>query len=348
LRICEELRRRPCGKDPAAPDQGVTPHGDRAGITSRIRGRGSRNGVTRIATAGLTKSVPGCKAVPLENPPQRHAAPAGAGVPRKLPAITACFPAFNDERTIGDMVVAALGALETSAEDYEVVVVNDGSADGTGAVLDGLAQAHAPHLRVIHHPHNRGYGAALRAGFSAATKEWIFYTDGDGQYDPAQLSLLVNAALLALDAGRPVDIVNGYKISRNDPWYRIIIGRVYHHVVKLMFGFKLRDVDCDFRLMRRAMFEVVELRTDSGTICLEMVKKFQDAGFKFVEVPVNHYHRSFGRSQFFNFARLWRTGVQLLSLWRELVFRKRQPPIGRSIRATRPAAKAASRANHQT
>ncbi|MBV9126752.1 MAG: glycosyltransferase family 2 protein [Verrucomicrobia bacterium] len=241
---------------------------------------------------------------------------------KKLPSISAFFPAYNDGGTIASMVVTTLATLRECAEDFEVIVVNDGSADYTGALLDELAQTHAPHLRVIHHPRNRGYGAALRTGFAAATREWVFYTDGDAQYNPQQLRLLVDAALARQAAGERVDVVNGYKICRQDPWYRVVIGRIYHHVVKLMFGFKLRDVDCDFRLIRREIFERVALRSDSGTICLEMVKKFQDAGCVFVEVPVNHFHRAFGRSQFFNFSRLWRTAVQLLSLWRELIWRR--------------------------
>ena len=249
------------------------------------------------------------------NTPEVPSPPTG----RKLGAVSAFFPAYNDGGTIASMVISTLMALRDCAEDYEVIVVNDGSADYTGPLLDELAQLHAPRVRVIHHPRNRGYGAALRTGFEAATKDWVFYTDGDAQYDPQELRLLVDACLARR---QEVDVVNGYKISRNDPWYRLIIGRVYHHFVKAMFGFKLRDVDCDFRLIRRSVFDTIRLRSDSGTICLELVKKLQDAGFRFAEVPVHHYHRAFGRSQFFNFPRLWRTAQQLTGLWLELVWRR--------------------------
>ena len=98
--------------------------------------------------------------------------------------------------------------------------------------------------------------------------------------------------------------MNGYKISRSDPLHRIVIGRIYHHTVKLLFGLKVRDVDCDFRLMRRSIFDTVHLEKNSGVICLEMMKKIQDAGFRIAEVPVHHYHRAYGKSQFFNFRRL--------------------------------------------
>jgi glycosyltransferase involved in cell wall biosynthesis len=236
---------------------------------------------------------------------------------RKLSGISAFFPAYNDGGTIASMVVSTLMTLRDCADDFEVIVVDDGSSDYTGELLDELARIHAPAVRVIHHGKNRGYGGALRSGFAAAVKDWIFYTDGDAQYDPRELRLLV-AACVGLE--ERVDVINGYKISRSDPWYRQIIGRVYHHVVKWMFGFKLRDVDCDFRLIRRSVFEHIQLRSDSGTICLELVKKLQDAGYRFAEVPVHHYHRAFGRSQFFNFRRVFRTLVQLAGLWRELVW----------------------------
>src|SRR5207237_8435368 len=121
---------------------------------------------------------------------------------------------------------------------------------------------------------------------------------------------------------RDADLVNGYKISRSDPLHRIVIGRVYHHLVSFMFGLTVRDVDCDFRLMRRTIFERINLEKTSGVICLEMMKKIQDAGFRIVEVPVHHYHRAFGKSQFFNYRRLVRTGRDLLLLWLALVVRR--------------------------
>lgn len=235
---------------------------------------------------------------------------------KKLQSISAFFPAFNDGGTIPSMVLSVLRTLPKVTDDFEVIVVNDGSSDYTADMLEELERVY-PKVHIVTHPKNRGYGAALRSGFGNATKEWIFYTDGDGQYDPRELLDLVNAVQ------EDTDIVNGYKIERHDPLHRVIIGRVYHHIVRLMFGFRLRDVDCDFRLIKRRVFDEVQLRSTSGTICLEMVKKMQDAGFKFEEVPVHHFHRAYGKSQFFNFARLVRTAVQLITLWRDLRFSRR-------------------------
>ncbi len=230
----------------------------------------------------------------------------------KGPGITAFYPAYNDAGTIGSMVVAVVKTLEEITDDYEVIVVENGSTDYTVEVLEELARRF-DRLRVLIYREPLGYGGALRVGFANATKEYIFYTDGDAQYDPRELRVLLQAMR------DDIDIVNGWKIDRGDPFHRIIIGRVYHHTVKFLFGLPLRDVDCDFRLIRRKVFDSIDLQSDSGTICLELVKKIQDAGYRFAEVPVHHFHRTYGKSQFFNFPRLWSTGVQLIELWWKLV-----------------------------
>jgi glycosyltransferase involved in cell wall biosynthesis len=231
------------------------------------------------------------------------------------PGLSIFFPAYNDAGTIASLVITALTTADTLTPDHEVIVINDGSADRTAEILDELARLY-PRLRVVHHGKNRGYGGALRSGFATASKEWVFYTDGDGQYDPAEMTVLWARR------GDDVDLVNGWKISRSDPFHRILIGRIYHHTVKILFGLKVRDVDCDFRLLRRSIFETVILEKDSGVICLEMMKKITDAGFAIAEEPVHHYHRTHGTSQFFNFPRIARTAVDVFKLWFALVVRR--------------------------
>jgi glycosyltransferase involved in cell wall biosynthesis len=236
--------------------------------------------------------------------------------PANKPAgLSVFFPAYNDSGTIASMVIRTVKTAAELTPDFEIIVVDDGSADGTAEIADELARTYSQ-VRAVHHPKNRDYGAALQTGFRSATKELIFYTDGDAQYDPAEL------ALLWANLTPGTDLVNGYKISRADPLHRILIGRAYHHIVCSLFGLRLRDVDCDFRLMRRAIFDRINLVKTSGVICVEMMKKVQDAGFRIVEVPVHHYHRAFGKSQFFNLRRLLKTGRDLLVLWYELIVRR--------------------------
>ena len=233
-----------------------------------------------------------------------------------MPGLSLFFPAYNDGGTIASLVITSIKVAATLTDDFEVIVINDCSKDDTAKILDELARIYPDRVRIVHHETNRGYCGALRTGFATASKELVFYTDGDGQYDPTEVTLLWGH--LSAD----VDWVNGWKISRADPLHRIIIGRVYHHVVKLLFGLKVRDVDCDFRLMRRRIFEVVRLEKNSGVICLEMMKKFQDAGFRVAEQPVHHYHRAHGKSQFFNFPRIYQTVIDVMKLWWLLVIRK--------------------------
>ena len=173
----------------------------------------------------------------------------------RKPGLSVFFPAYNDSGTIASLVISALRAARKLTSDFEVIVVNDGSADATAEIVDELARTY-PEVRVVHHERNRGYGGALRSGFAAATRDLIFYTDGDAQYDPAEMAVLWHAF------NEEVDLVNGYKISRSDPLHRIIIGRIYHHTVKMLFGLRVRDVDCDFRLMRRSIFDKVIAREE--------------------------------------------------------------------------------------
>ena len=241
-------------------------------------------------------------------------------------SISVFFPAYNDEATIGGLVRGALAVLPDLADDFEVIVVDDGSTDGTAAVLEGLARED-PRVRVVRHGSNRGYGGALRTGFASATKELVFYTDGDGQYDVRELARL---RPLLSDG---VDIVNGYKIKRADAWRRKALGAAYNRLAHLLFSIPIRDVDCDFRLLRRRAVERVPLFSSSGSICVELVHKLHRAGCVFAEVPVHHYPRAHGRSQFFTLRRVGRTAADLLSLWLRVAAPGRGRGGGRRARA---------------
>jgi glycosyltransferase involved in cell wall biosynthesis len=228
-------------------------------------------------------------------------------------SISVFFPAYNDAPSLPSLLERTFAVLRNFVTDYEVIVVNDGSSDNTVDVLTELCQLYTPHLRVVTHPKNLGYGGALRSGFAAATKEFIFYTDGDGQYDPGELENLLRA--VTPETG----LVNGYKIERNDPWHRIAIGWLYNRFASFLFRIRLRDIDCDFRLIRRSVLDHARLRSTGGTICVELIRSIEMTGTKVVELPMHHYARQYGRSQFFRLRSLAVTFVQLCLVFARLV-----------------------------
>ncbi|MEZ5400531.1 MAG: glycosyltransferase family 2 protein [Bryobacteraceae bacterium] len=237
-------------------------------------------------------------------------------------SLSVFFPAYNDSPSLPGLIVKTFEVLEANVADFEVIVVNDGSEDDTAPVLAALQAQFGERLRVVHHLENRGYGGALRTGFATAAKEFVFYTDGDAQYDVGEIPSLLREV-------RPeVGLVNGYKVKRHDPWHRIAIGWMYNRFARFLFRVKLRDIDCDYRLIRRSLLAGGEgLTSTSGTICVELVKKLELSGTGIVEVPVSHYPRWHGRSQFFRVRSLAATFSQLCRLYSRTVI---APLFGRN------------------
>jgi glycosyltransferase involved in cell wall biosynthesis len=227
------------------------------------------------------------------------------------------FPAYNDAQALPELLERTFQVVSRLTPNYEVLIVNDGSTDGTASVLESLASLYSPHLKIVTHETNRGYGAALRSGFAACTKDLVFYTDGDGQYDVRELEDLWNKM-------RPgVDFVNGYKLARGDGWARLVIGKAYNCFVRWVFDLQIRDVNCDFRLIRRSVLDRIQLYSDTGSICVELIKNLQSVSSGFEEAGVHHYPRKFGRSTFLRTKSVLATFNQLLMLYRRLSF---EPP----------------------
>ena len=227
-------------------------------------------------------------------------------------SITVFFPCYNDAKSIKKLVQDSFLILKKISRDFEVIVVDDGSTDQSRQILEKLSKKYSK-LKVILHKKNLGYGGALKTGFKSATKELVFYTDGDGQYDVKELPILLS--LLSDD----VDFINGIKMSRHDPSYRIFAGNLYSFVARWLFFLITYDVDCDFRLIKRSILKKLDLKSNSGSICVELVKKSQRAGAKFRQVSVHHLERRWGQSQFFRLDRILTTFSELGSLWIELM-----------------------------
>lgn len=235
----------------------------------------------------------------------------------KLNSLSIFFPCYNDAGTIASMVTLAQTTAKELTDDYEIIVVDDASFDASSQVLKQLKK-HFKKLKVISHSKNKGYGGALRAGFKKAQKEWIFYTDGDFQYDVRELKKLAQVV------DEKTQLVQGYKIKRQDPWYRIVIGTFYNHFVKIIFCLPFKDIDCDFRLIKKKVFEKIKLESDTGVICVEMMLRFKLANITYKEIGVNHYLRQYQQSQFFNFQRLFRTGLALIRLYWQYIWQNKK------------------------
>ena len=232
-------------------------------------------------------------------------------------SVTAFFPCYNDAPVIGSLVETVHETLSGRVERFDIVVVDDGSSDDSLRVLAEVA-ARLGDVTIVAHPRNRGYGGALKSGFAAASHDWVFYTDGDGQYDPRELKTLIAAA------SDDVDVVQGWKLRRGDGPVRTVIGRMWHRMVAVLFGIGVRDTDCDFRLIRRSVIERIPLEVDSGVFPVELVTRLQATGARFVELPVNHYPRAHGRSQFLTLGRVARTLGDMAVLWWKLIVRNQR------------------------
>lgn len=227
-------------------------------------------------------------------------------------SISVFFPCYNDSKSIKILVKEADEILKKTGTDYEIIVVDDFSSDNSRKVLKELSKKNK-RLRVILHDANLGYGGALKTGFKNAIKNLVFYTDGDGQYSVRELPLLLS--LMTDD----VNFINGIKMTRHDPTYRIFVGNLYSFVVRWLFWVPVYDIDCDFRLVRKELLDKLNLKSNSGSICIELVKKAQMAGAKFRQVSVHHYERSYGTSQFFRTDRILKTFWELLYTWVSLM-----------------------------
>ncbi len=207
----------------------------------------------------------------------------------RVTSLSVFFPAYNEQDIIAKTVESATRAVSGFADDYEIIVVDDGSADQTATVVEDLARRDA-HVRLVKHDVNRGYGAALRTGFASANKEFVFFSDADGQFD-----LLELAGLLGMLKRAPV--VLGYRIRRSDPLYRLFIAKVYNIIVRIVFGLRVRDIDCAFKLFRRDVLQGVTLESDGAFISSELLIKLKRGNVPMVERGVHHYPRTTGTSK---------------------------------------------------
>ena len=213
-----------------------------------------------------------------------------------IKGISIFLPAYNDEKTIKRLVLDVISVLGPLNLDYEIIIIDGCSQDATGEIAKGLTENHK-NVKLVQHKKNMGYGGALKSGFANATKEWVFYTDSDGQYD-------IREILRLLPYTQEYDFINGNISKRMDPIYRIILGRIYQFWLDIFFGRKLRYVNCDFRLIKKSIIDQITIDSNSGFAPAEIVIKLFRNGARIKEVLVSHFTRQQGRSQFFKLKKL--------------------------------------------
>ena len=225
----------------------------------------------------------------------------------KVSSLSIFFPCYNEEANVENMVRKSQGILPEIAEQWEIIPVNDGSKDKTGEIIDRLAKED-PHVHPVHHEKNKGYGGAVISGYNAAKNDYVFFTDGDLQFDLREITLLLEK----LDEG---DLILGYRKNRRDPWHRKLNAFMWGSLVKFLFGFQVRDVDCAFKLIKRKVIDKVQLSAGGAMVSTELLARANMAGFRFVEVGVTHYPRVAGTQTGANFKVIFRAFRELFKLY---------------------------------
>ncbi len=228
--------------------------------------------------------------------PTTDAAPIAEVSPSRVEALSYFFPAHNEAENIEALVTEALESLPAIADRFEIIAVDDGSTDGTGELADRLVAEHPGVVRVVHHPQNQGYGAAVRSGLSAARFPLICFTDGDRQFRIADLARLTAQLDQPDPDGRLPDTVVGYRIERADPAIRLAYARVYRACLKLFFGLGVHDPDCACKLFRRESLDGVHVESGGAFLSAELLIKIGQRGGRIVEEGVPHYPRTAGQA----------------------------------------------------
>lgn len=225
----------------------------------------------------------------------------------KVSSLSIFFPCYNEEANVENMVRKSQGILPELAEQWEIIPVNDGSKDKTGQIIDRLAKED-PHVRPVHHEKNKGYGGAVISGYNAAKYDYVFFTDGDLQFDLREITLLIER----LDEG---DLILGFRKNRRDPWHRKLNAFMWGSLVKFLFGFQVRDVDCAFKLIKRKVIDKVQLSAGGAMVSTELLARSNKAGFRFAEVGVTHYPRVAGTQTGANLRVIFRAFRELFKLY---------------------------------
>ena len=225
-------------------------------------------------------------------------------------SISVFFPCFNEQANVARTVEQAQNVLEKLNIDFEIIIVNDGSSDNTARIADEISSRNE-RIKVVHHERNLGYGAALQSGFKAATKELVFYTDGDGQFN-------INEMPFLLPMMKQFDIVSCYRLKRQDPFIRKLNGWCWTKLVCLLFGMRIRDIDCAFKLYKREIFDNIKMTSTGALIDTEILARAKNRGYRIAQKGVHHFPRSAGEQTGANIRVIFRAFKELFKLYKQI------------------------------
>ncbi len=228
----------------------------------------------------------------------------------KLKELSVFFPFYNEEANIEAQTKQALKVIPRFAQKFEIILINDGSVDKTGLIGKKLANYHRQ-VRLINHQKNRGYGGALKSGFRAAKYEWIFFSDGDRQFNLEEIDKL-------LEHVAESDLIIGYRKKRADTFIRFVNAKLFNFLIRVLFGLKVNDIDCAFKLVRKDIIGKLKLKSDGALISSELLIKAKKTGARIAQVPVSHYPRRVGSPTGANLKVIFKAFYDIVALWREL------------------------------
>lgn len=225
-------------------------------------------------------------------------------------SLSVFFPCYNEQDNVEKVVKSAIDVLEPLNIDYEIIIVDDGSKDNTAKIADKLA-AENKNIKAVHHSPNLGYGSALQSGFKASAKEYVFYTDGDGQFDIKELPLLFKYT-------HDYDIVTGFRINRQDNIVRKINAFCWTTLANFLFGMKIKDMDCAFKLYKRSIFDNIKMKSTGALINTEIFARAKNKGYKIYQIGVHHYPRTAGTQTGAKLSVILRAFKELFALYKQI------------------------------
>lgn len=232
---------------------------------------------------------------------------------KKIKTLSVFFPVFNEEKNIPLFVNEILDILPNIADKFEIIIINDGSNDSSKKIAENISRKYK-NIKIVNHKKNLGYGAALKTGFKASIYEWVFFTDGDLQFDISQIKNFIKET-------DKFDVIIGYRKNRADGKIRTLNANLFKLYINMLFRLHVKDIDCAFKLIRAKKIKELDLISSGAFTTAEFLYKLKKKGINFKQLPVSHYQRRFGKQSGNNPKVIIKAGLEALKLYAQIKFK---------------------------